>query len=45
MTAVIVPMACSDGMSDRNYGLDVTQILDGGDARQMLTGFCSIAPC
>ena len=27
MTAVIVPKACSDGMSDRSYGLDVTVIL------------------
>ena len=44
MTAVIVPMACSDGMSDRSYGLDVTLILYGGDAPQMLTGCCSIAP-
>src|SRR5690606_19026860 len=24
LTAVIVPIACSDGMSDRAYGLDVT---------------------
>jgi len=44
MTAVIVPMACSDGMSDRSYGLDVTLILEGGDEPQMLTGCCSIAP-
>jgi uncharacterized membrane protein/predicted secreted protein len=44
MTAVIVPMACSDGMSDRSYGLDVTLILEGGGSPQMLTGCCSIAP-
>ncbi len=44
VTAVIVPMACSDGMSDRSYGLDVTLILGGGAAPQMLTGCCSIAP-
>lgn len=43
MTAVIVPMACSDGMSDRSYGLDVTLILEEGDEAQMLTGCCSIA--
>jgi uncharacterized membrane protein len=41
MAAVIVPMACSDGMSDRAYGLDVTVIWE---RRQMLTGCCSIAP-
>lgn len=44
MTAVIVPMACSDGMSDRAYGLDVTVILEGRGQTQMLTGCCSIAP-
>lgn len=44
MTAVIVPLSCSDGMSDRAYGLDVTVILQGGGALQMLTGCCSIAP-
>jgi uncharacterized membrane protein len=44
LTAVMVPMACSDGMSDRAYGLDVTVILSGGDGEQMLTGCCSIAP-
>lgn len=44
MTAVIVPAACSDGMSDRAYGLDVTVILEGGSGSQMLTGCCSLAP-
>ena len=44
MTAVMVPMACSDGMSDRSYGLDVTVILEGRGEPQMLTGCCSIAP-
>jgi uncharacterized membrane protein len=44
MTAVIVPIACSDGMSDRAYGLDVTVLLMGRGAPQMLTGCCSIAP-
>lgn len=43
MTAVIIPMACSDGMSDRAYGLDVTVILQDGGTSQMLTGCCSIA--
>jgi len=44
MTAVMVPMACSDGMSDRAYGLDVTVILEGQGDPRMLTGCCSIAP-
>jgi uncharacterized membrane protein len=44
LTAVIVPMACSDGMSDRAYGLDATLILDGGGAQRMLTGCCTLAP-
>ena len=44
MTAVLVPMACSDGMSDRSYGLDVTVILEGRRQPQMLTGCCSISP-
>jgi len=44
LTAVMVPMACSDGMSDRAYGLDVTVILEGAEGPQMLTGCCSIAP-
>ena len=44
MTAFMVPVACSDGMSDRSYGLDVTVILEGRGEPQMLTGCCSIAP-
>jgi uncharacterized membrane protein len=44
LSAVMVPMACSDGMSDRAYGLDVTVILEGDGLAQMLTGCCSIAP-
>lgn len=44
MSAVMVPMACSDGMSDRSYGLDVTVILEERGEPQMLTGCCSIAP-
>ena len=44
MSAVMVPTACSDGMSDRSYGLDVTVILDRRGEPQMLTGCCSIAP-
>ena len=43
LTAVMVPMACSDGMSDRVYGLDITMVLTGSDGPQMLTGCCSLA--
>ncbi|KGJ02377.1 peptide-binding protein [Paracoccus halophilus] len=43
LTAVVQPMQCSDGMSDRAYGLAVTVILDGQDMpSRMLTGCCSI---
>ena len=44
LTAVIVTLACSDGMSNRSYGLDVTVIIEGRGQLQMLTGCCSIAP-
>jgi uncharacterized membrane protein len=43
LTAVMLPMACSDGMSERSYGLDVTLVLGEAPPR-MLTGCCSIAP-
>jgi uncharacterized membrane protein len=44
LSAVILPAACSDGMSDRAFGLDATVILQGGGSTQMLTGCCSVAP-
>jgi len=43
LTAVITPAACSDGMSDRAYGLEATVILGHGAQAQMLNGCCSIA--
>lgn len=44
VTAVIQPQLCSDGMSDREYGLAATVILDGqGQKSRMLTGCCSVA--
>lgn len=44
VTAVIQPALCSDGMSDRDFGLSATLIVDGGDSpSRMLTGCCSIA--
>ena len=42
LTAVIRPEQCSDGMSDRAYGLSATVILDGGEPSRMLTGCCTI---
>ncbi len=44
LTAVIVPTACSDGMSDRAYGLEASLILEGEGAPEMLTGCCSVSP-
>lgn len=45
MTAVIRPAQCSDGMSDRVYGLSATLLFDGsGSPSRMLTGCCRIAP-
>lgn len=44
VTAVIQPQICSDGMSDRDFGLSATVILDGqGQTSRMLTGCCSVA--
>lgn len=44
LTAVVVPAACSDGMSDRAYGLDATLVLDGDAGLRLLHGCCSVAP-
>lgn len=44
VTAVVQPGLCSDGMSDRDFGLSATVILDGGDQpSRMLNGCCSVA--
>lgn len=44
VTAVVQPEACSDGMSDRDFGLSVTVIMDGGNQpSKMLNGCCSVA--
>lgn len=43
-TAFIQPQQCSDGMSDREFGLAAMLVLDGsGQPSRMLTGCCSIA--
>ncbi len=43
-TAVIRKATCSDGMSDRAYGLEIDLILDGGDhmGTQVYSGCCSL---
>ena len=44
LTAVIAPAACSDGMSDRAYGLRASLVLEGEGAPELLTGCCSVSP-
>jgi len=45
MSAVIQPGLCSDGMSDRSFGLNATLILENKDQQpRLLSGCCSIAP-
>lgn len=43
LTAVIVPLQCSDGMSERSYALQAIISLRDGD-RPMLAGCCTIKP-
>lgn len=40
--ATVSARACSDGMSDRAYGLAVDLLLQGGDGWQHQTGCCSL---
>lgn len=42
--AIIAPGVCSDGMSDRAFGLTAAIILDDGAGPRLLHGCCSIAP-
>ncbi|MCR8828187.1 COG3650 family protein [Pseudosulfitobacter koreensis] len=44
MTATIDAAQCSDGMSDRLFGLSIGLVLTGGDSPRYLTGCCSLAP-
>tara|TARA_R110000744_G_scaffold163547_1_gene280532 strand:- start:130 stop:729 length:600 start_codon:yes stop_codon:yes gene_type:complete len=44
MVATIDARACSDGMSDRAYGLSIGLVLTGNDGPRYLTGCCSLAP-
>jgi uncharacterized membrane protein len=43
-TATIAPRVCSDGMSDRTFGLETLVILAGEAGPRLLSGCCSIAP-
>ena len=43
MTLTATPEICSDGMSDRVYGMDAMLILHGEEPR-LLSGCCSIQP-
>ncbi len=36
--------SCSDGMSDREYGLRLDLLLGTSDERTLLSGCCSIQP-
>lgn len=44
ITLVMTPAACTDGMSDRAYGLGATAIVEVGAEPALLAGCCSIAP-
>ena len=43
LTATIAPASCSDGMSDRAYGLEIMLILEEPGDPRLFTGCCSIA--
>lgn len=43
MTVAMVPTTCSDGMSDRVFGLETLVLVEEPGAARLLTGCCSIA--
>lgn len=43
LTAIIRPQECSDGMSDRLYGLAVDFVLSGGTQSTLYSGCCTYA--
>lgn len=43
-TATITPRVCSDGMSDRAFGLEALVILAGDEGPWLQTGCCTVAP-
>lgn len=42
LTAVISSEACSDGMSDREFGLSVDLLVENGGSRSLYSGCCSL---
>ncbi|MFT3974827.1 MAG: SH3 domain-containing protein [Amaricoccus sp.] len=42
-TVTITPQACSDGMSDRLFGLEALMVRNGPNGSQLLSGCCSVA--
>lgn len=44
LTAILERKLCSDGMSDRVYGLDIDLVLRHPDGTQFFTGCCSLTP-
>ncbi|MBM1815507.1 COG3650 family protein [Pseudosulfitobacter pseudonitzschiae] len=44
MIATVDARACSDGMSDRNYGLSIGLVLTDEHGARYLTGCCSLSP-
>lgn len=42
--AVLALQSCSDGMSDRMFGISVDLLLGGPEGAQMLSGCCSLTP-
>jgi uncharacterized membrane protein len=42
LTAVIAHGACTDGMSDRQFGLTIDMLPDDGDDTRLLSGCCSL---
>jgi uncharacterized membrane protein len=44
LTLTMTPAACSDGMSDRAFGLAGMVLREGSGGRDLLAGCCSVAP-
>jgi hypothetical protein len=42
-SATFTPLSCSNGMSDRSYGLEMLGILEAAGRPRVLAGCCSIA--
>ncbi len=44
MTAIVDARQCSDGMSDRLFGLSIGLVLTSGNSPRFLSGCCSLTP-